>query len=135
MTKARTSFASFPLPGKTTAILPIYRSFSPSFSPDGTPSAIFPPTCSQILPISAYFRLIWYPILVINSRTAILGGISPIFRRWYPICHFSAYVPLIFRRSCLPGLDFLRFHRLTSSLITKLPPHLPPNYLITYHQT
>ena len=72
------------------------------FSADGTPSAVFPPTCLQIMPISAYFclfsayflpifRLKWYPILIINSSML-------------PICHFSAhmfmdstYFPLIFR--------------------------------------
>ena len=32
-------------------ISPIFR----SFSADGTPSAVFPPTCLQILPISANF--------------------------------------------------------------------------------
>ena len=27
-----------------------------------------------------------------QDRTAILGGISPIFRRWYPICCFSTHM-------------------------------------------
>ena len=66
------------------------------FSADGTPSAVFPPTCLQITPISAYFCLfstyflpisayflpifhLWYPILIINSSML-------------PICRFSAHM-------------------------------------------
>ena len=38
------------------------------FSADGTPSAVLPPTCLQISPISAYFCLKWYPILVYKLK-------------------------------------------------------------------
>ena len=53
------------------------------FSSDGTPSAVFLPKCLWNLSISAYLKLKWYPILVINLSMV-------------PICHFSAYAPLIF---------------------------------------
>ena len=85
------------LPGKTKRRF--WVKFSPifhRFSAYGTPSAVFPPTCLRITPISTYFRLfsayfclfftyflpifcLWYPILIINSSML-------------PICRFSAHM-------------------------------------------
>ena len=94
------------------------------FSADGTPSAVFPPTCLRIMPISAYFRLfftyflpifcLWYPILIINSSmlpiscfsahmfTDVYGYFPLIFRSFS--AYFPPKIPPIFRRSCLAGI-------------------------------
>ena len=75
------------------------------FSPYGTPSSIFRPTCliCLFLPISFYFLPIfclkWYPILVINSSMG-------------PICCFSAHM-LTLSFFCLYSAHFLPIFRLT----------------------
>ena len=74
------------------------------------------------------FCLKWYPILVINTRTVILGGILPIFcsfsADFLPMvphlpffrlcsaqvsCYFLPNLPLMFRLSCLAGSKQIHF--------------------------
>ena len=83
-------------------ISPIFR----RFSADGTPSAVFPPTCLQITPISAYFppKMLPHPCYNLKNGTPCICHpptcllIPPIFR----LCS-APNLPLIFHRSCVVG--------------------------------